>query len=155
MIFCGTQDSNQKFKLYYGHVDPNMLICGLNRGESWYKDHHKGWSVMLERLCVSIHMNGMLMPLSVLYDKGKFKVFCGGQRLAAAKKLGCELVPCVVAFKVGEEENKLFGLKQIESIDKLNGLYHMEIDRINLANNSFEILVKDRKQWDPNNLLER
>jgi ParB/Sulfiredoxin domain len=54
-------------------------------------------------LAASIAMHGVLQPLLVVKNDGRYRVIAGRQRLAAAVSVGLNAVPCLV-YDVGEDE---------------------------------------------------
>ena len=72
----------------------------------------------LEILARSIRENGLLQPLTVRRNtEGKYELISGERRLRAYKKLGEELVPCIVVEKTERESAVLALIENIHRED--------------------------------------
>ena len=57
----------------------------------------------IDGLAASIAADGLLQPIGVLPDGAdRFRVVYGGRRLAAARQLGLDMVPCLVLDAAGD-----------------------------------------------------
>lgn len=72
----------------------------------------------LEILARSIRENGLLQPLTVRRNtEGKYELISGERRLRACKKLGEEMVPCIVVEKTERESAVLALIENIHRED--------------------------------------
>lgn len=153
MIFTGTVDRTQKFKLFQTSIKTEDLKCIISRDKTWYDSKPQCWTDMLNSIAESINTEGLRNPLSVLYNNGQYEIHCGGQRYAACTKLGIRTIRCIAAFKEKDWRYIPEGLgTDIGSPEELKEMFSSPIDKIHLANNCFEILVKDRINYDPNTM---
>jgi len=149
-LFSGTADPSQKFALTYAEIDKTTIINQLSRDETWYQNRHQGWTLILNRLIDSLNTEGMRYPLCVCYKDGQYICTHGGQRLAAAIKSKLSTVPCIVAFRDWDLDKIPDSFTFIQNLSELATLNLSDIERIHLSGAGFEILVRDRKHWDPN-----
>lgn len=154
MIFTGTTNKTQKFHLYYAHIPTHQLTCTLTRDQNWYKQRPH-WIQMLNKITHEIKTQGLQHPLSVLYHNNQLQIHCGGQRYTACKKLNHKTIPCIIAYKLQDTHKAPPTHQQITTLKQLHQLHHNQIQQIHLANNCFEILTKNRHNYDPNNLLPK
>ena len=148
--FNGTADKTQKFVLTYVELDKNMIINQLSRDERWYRERHQGWTLILNKLIDSINKDGLKYPLCVIYKNDQYVCTHGGQRLAAALKSNISKVPCIVAWRDWDVDKIPVNYHIIQDMRELVGFNHSDVDRVHLSGAGFEILVHDRKHWDPN-----
>jgi len=118
------------------------------RPDNWYEERHEGWLYIKERLKNSIRQEGLRYPLCIRFCDGKYICSHGGQRLAALRDLDIDHVSCVVCYKQQDEDLIVTG--QVLDEKTLFEVNHFDIEKIYLAGNDFHVLVKDRKDWDPN-----
>lgn len=148
--FSGTIDPAQKFVLTYTELDKNIIINQLSRDDDWYRERHQGWTLVLNKLIDSINKEGLKYPLCIVYKNDQYICTHGGQRLAAALKSKLSTVPCIIAWRDWDIDKIPVDQHIIQNMRELVGLNSSDIDRVNLSGAGFEILVHDRKHWDPN-----
>jgi hypothetical protein len=148
--FSGTIDSKQKFVLTYTELDKNIIINQLSRDEKWYRERHQGWTLILNKLIDSINKEGLKYPLCIVYKNDQYICTHGGQRLAAALKSELSTVPCIIAWRDWDVDKIPINTHVIQNMRELGCINNSDIDRVNLSGAGFEILVHDRKGWDPN-----
>jgi hypothetical protein len=148
--FSGTIDPAQKFVLTYTELDKNIIINQLSRDEKWYRERHQGWTLVLNKLIDSINKEGLKYPLCIVYKNDQYICTHGGQRLAAALKSKLSTVPCIIAWRDWDIDKIPINQHIIQNMRELVGLNSSDIDRVHLSGAGFEILVHDRKGWDPN-----
>ena len=149
-LFNGTQDANQKFVLTYTELDKYSIQNQLSRDAKWYSQRHSGWTHILNKLTDSLNTEGMKYPICVIYKNGNYICTHGGQRLAAALKSKLSKVPCIIAFRDWDVDKIPTSFNVLQNYGELDALNLSDIERINLSGAEFEILVRDRKHWDPN-----
>ena len=145
MYFCDGQ--GKKYLLVLRELPVDEIEYTL-RPENWYEERHEGWLYIKERLKNSIRQEGLRYPLCIRFCDGKYICSHGGQRLAAVRELNMSQIPCIISYK--EQDKELIDAGQILDEKTLFEVNRGDIEKLHLASNDFHILVKDRKDWDPN-----
>jgi len=143
MIF--QNEYNQEFKFAFSDLSMKQIVYNLRPGD-WYERRHAGWNHVLSLLKKSILEHGIWYPLCILY-RGRYECTHGGQRFKAYQELELEKVPVIICYPKqywNEIEFPLIGYNDLHILN------HNNVEKIYVANNDFHILVKDRKDWDPN-----
>ena len=149
-LFSSSQDKTQKFILTYVELDKHLIQNQLSRDETWYKSRHSGWTYILNKLIDSINKEGLRYPLCVVFKDGNYVCTHGGQRLAASLKSKLSTIPCIVAFRDWDMDKIPASFNVLQNYGELDSLNLSDIERIHLSGSVFEILVRDRQHWDPN-----
>lgn len=75
----------------------------------------------LQDLATDIEENGLIQPIAVMENDGKFKLLAGGRRLAACTILDMETIPCRVYPKMDEYDQAL--IEEAENLQREDLLY--------------------------------
>lgn len=154
-LFKGTANSEQLFILTYAELDKHQIVNKISRDETWYRERHEGWTYILNKLINSFNVEGMKYPICVMFKDDSYNCCHGGQRLAAAMKSNLTTVPCIIAWRNYDIDKIPADSHFISDLRELDYLNHGDIERVHLSGGGFEILVKDRKHWDPNDYMDK
>jgi len=144
----------QNFVIIYDELDPSDVHI-IDWSDDWYEKRHEGWMTIRKKLTKSIIEHGQNNPICVIIKDGKYICNHGRQRLTAVRDAGLEKVKVLISYKESQFDTIPDNKKEIRSLEELRSYFDQDITKVNIMNHGFEIILSDRPEWDPNELLHK
>ncbi len=102
-------NNNKKTNFNYIDIDISLIQPNINQPRKFFDDYN------IQKLSESIKIHGIIQPLIVSENNGKYLIVAGERRFRASKLLGFSKLPCIVVEKSSQE---IIEISLIENIQR-------------------------------------